>query len=198
MKVFELAKELNVGAVDLVDKLRASGINVKNHMVTLTEEELASAKKLFEPARSDKPIVKKVIKKKVTKLPEQTSEQLVQSTTEAKTDHEVLAQPAEVKDEVELSTIDGKKVLKKSVMVKRKTKKDLEDEQIALKEEQISAAEAGSSFGAQVVEEDSEEALEDVVKNFYEEDRPRGLEIVSRPEIKTTSKPETPPSIKKN
>jgi len=64
MKVFELAKELNLGAVELIDKLRENGINVRNHMVTLTDDEVVAAKKIFVPSVSSKTAVKKVVKKK--------------------------------------------------------------------------------------------------------------------------------------
>ena len=42
-KVFELANEVGIGAVDLVEKLRGIGLNVRNHMVKLSEEELVKA-----------------------------------------------------------------------------------------------------------------------------------------------------------
>ncbi len=32
-KVFELAKEIGVGAIDLVEQLKGMGLNVRNHMV---------------------------------------------------------------------------------------------------------------------------------------------------------------------
>lgn len=31
-KIFELAKELDMGAIDLVEKLKSDGFNVRNHM----------------------------------------------------------------------------------------------------------------------------------------------------------------------
>ena len=82
MKVYELAKELDIGAVDLVDKLKEMGLDVKNHMVSLSTEEVAKAKSVFMPsptAASGKKVVKKVAKKvakktvvkKVTKVDEE-------------------------------------------------------------------------------------------------------------------------------
>jgi translation initiation factor IF-2 len=68
-KVFELANEVGMGAVDLVEKLRLIGLNVRNHMVTLTAEELLKAEKELGlnkgDAASEAP-VKKVVRKKVT------------------------------------------------------------------------------------------------------------------------------------
>jgi len=183
MKVFELAKELNLGAVDLVDKLRANGINVKNHMVALTDDELVAAKKLFEPTKTDKTVVKKIIKKKVTKATEVVAETVVQTSVEASSEQEsIILAATETNEDTETTVQNKKKIVKKSVMVKRKTKKDIEDEQLAIKEEQIAALEAANA------EEDSDISIDDAVKSFYEEDRPRGLEIVSRPESRTIPK----------
>lgn len=196
MKVFELAKEFNVGAIDLVDKLRANGINVKNHMVALTDEELVSARKLFEPPKSEKTAVKKVIKKKVTKSSEglaASEDKNVEAKAQEKNKAEqtdepvIVAKKGIVTDENENA---GKKSLKKAVTVKRKSKKDIEDEQLAIKEEQAATTE--------MEEEYHEQSVDDVVKNFYEEDKPRGLEIISRPEVRTPPKVEqTQPSKEK-
>jgi translation initiation factor IF-2 len=62
MKVFELAKELNIGAIDLVEKLKAEGMNVRNHMVALTDEEVLKARSFYSTAAE--PEVKKTITKK--------------------------------------------------------------------------------------------------------------------------------------
>jgi len=47
MRVHELAKELNVSSKDLMDKIHASlNIDAKNHMAALTEDQVASVRKL--------------------------------------------------------------------------------------------------------------------------------------------------------
>jgi translation initiation factor IF-2 len=74
-KVFELANEVGMGAIDLVEKLRGIGLNVRNHMVVLTADELEQATKELGfsggPAVAEKKAKtttrKKVAKKKVTK-----------------------------------------------------------------------------------------------------------------------------------
>ena len=38
-KVFELAKELEIGPLDLVESLKAKGFPVRNHMAELSDEE---------------------------------------------------------------------------------------------------------------------------------------------------------------
>ena len=40
-KVFELAKELDLKPLDLVEELKNKGFNVKNHMAALSDEELS-------------------------------------------------------------------------------------------------------------------------------------------------------------
>lgn len=66
-KVYELANEIGVGAIDLVEKLKSVGLNVRNHMVTLSDEEVEKALKVYEPAKEAKATKKKVTKKKVAK-----------------------------------------------------------------------------------------------------------------------------------
>lgn len=76
MKVFELAKELNIGAVDLVNKLRDHGINVRNHMVALSPEEVTSIKKIVNPEVKPKTVIKKAVKKVAAKSAEHSSDNL--------------------------------------------------------------------------------------------------------------------------
>jgi translation initiation factor IF-2 len=69
-KIFELAKELDMGALDLVEKLKGDGFNVRNHMTALSDEDvekiLAGFKTAAEPVAKKK-VTKKKAKKKVTK-----------------------------------------------------------------------------------------------------------------------------------
>lgn len=67
-KVYELANEIGVGAIDLVEKLKAMGFNVRNHMASLSPEEEAKALAAFGPSEKKAPPVKKaVVRKKVIK-----------------------------------------------------------------------------------------------------------------------------------
>ncbi|MBT3981831.1 MAG: translation initiation factor IF-2 [Bacteriovoracaceae bacterium] len=63
-KIFELAKELDLGALDLVEKLKSFGFSVRNHMATLSDEEIDKAMGLMKEAD---PAGKKEVKKKVVK-----------------------------------------------------------------------------------------------------------------------------------
>lgn len=67
-KVFELANEIGIGAIDLVDKLKDMGMNVRNHMVTLQDDDVAKALEALAPSKEPaKKAKKKVTKKKVAK-----------------------------------------------------------------------------------------------------------------------------------
>ena len=65
-KVFELAKELDIGPLDLVESLKAKGFAVRNHMAELSDADvqtyLASMKK--DEDKGDAASKKKVVRKK--------------------------------------------------------------------------------------------------------------------------------------
>src|SRR5690606_2548389 len=70
-KVYELANEIGVGALDLVEKLKSMGFNVRNHMASLSDEEVQKAKAAYETpqkstATTKKAVVRKVIKREAT------------------------------------------------------------------------------------------------------------------------------------
>lgn len=71
-KIFELAKELDVKALDLVEELKGFGFNVRNHMASLSDDDVTKALEMFnqkhEPAKkaTKKKAKKKVVKKKPT------------------------------------------------------------------------------------------------------------------------------------
>ena len=67
-KVFELAKELDMRPLDLVDKLRAKGYSVRNHMSSLTEKEVEDiCAEFIKPSENATDSKKKKVKKKTTK-----------------------------------------------------------------------------------------------------------------------------------
>lgn len=70
-KVYELASQLGIGAIDLVEKLKNLGMNVRNHMVSLTDEEVAKALAALDDSQKTqvqqkKTVVKKVVRKSTT------------------------------------------------------------------------------------------------------------------------------------
>ncbi|MGZ3699382.1 MAG: translation initiation factor IF-2 N-terminal domain-containing protein, partial [Bdellovibrionota bacterium] len=55
LKVYELAKELGIDSISLLDKLKGLNINVKNHMSELKPEEAQAARSaLLKPAGGEK------------------------------------------------------------------------------------------------------------------------------------------------
>ena len=51
MRVHELAKELNLNNKDLIDRILKLGIQVKNHMSTLTESTVQKVRQQFAEAK---------------------------------------------------------------------------------------------------------------------------------------------------
>ena len=66
-KVYELATEIGVGAIDLVEKLKTMGFNVRNHMASLTDDEVAKAKAAYDSPQKSSGVVKKAVVRKVIK-----------------------------------------------------------------------------------------------------------------------------------
>ncbi len=129
-KVFELAKELEIGPLDLVELLKAKGVAVRNHMSELSDAEvtdfLAAHKKDKDAAVEKEEVKKKVIRKKVVTAESKTSEK---KTAEPKA-----ASPANVAAKTaEKKTADVKK---KVSVIRRKT----DDKESASLEEQFEAS----------------------------------------------------------
>ena len=51
-RVYELAKELNVPSKDIVEKAQSAGVNVKNHMSTLSDSDAEKVKHLLAPSKT--------------------------------------------------------------------------------------------------------------------------------------------------
>jgi translation initiation factor IF-2 len=183
-KVYELANEIGVGALDLVEKLKSMGLNVRNHMASLTDEEVAKAKAAYEAAEKKAAPVKKAVVRKVIKKEAPVSEESPQPTqVEAPVTAKVSAPevatatvgapsgaPAEV-------VLDDKP---RVVTVKRKTKAQKEEEdKRAVEAKEEAAREAAAEQAAR--EAAAEQAAtgtytkevkgRDPKKDYYEEKR---------------------------
>jgi translation initiation factor IF-2 len=53
IRVYELAKKLNMENKELVDRLKAGGLDIKNYMSTLDEEASRRAMEIVSGARSE-------------------------------------------------------------------------------------------------------------------------------------------------
>ena len=104
-RVFELSKELEIPSKDLVVKIQALGIEVKNHMSSLDDFQVDKIKKelgVAEPSEIvEKRVTRTVIRRRVTKVDPST----IQEPKE------------EVKEEVEEEVEDEKIVSKKSARI---------------------------------------------------------------------------------
>jgi|GEM_PF-290253 len=69
MKVFELAKEFDCKALELIDKIKPLNLDVKNHMSALSDEQIEKIRAFIAGAESTSatPKKKKILRKKVVK-----------------------------------------------------------------------------------------------------------------------------------
>jgi translation initiation factor IF-2 len=147
-KVYELANEIGVGALDLVEKLKSMGLNVRNHMASLTDEEEMRAKAAYEvpekkTSQVKKAVVRKVIKKEAfqEETPIAQKELEVEQVVTAKVAAPEVAIVSPAPLQVDLSSDDKPK----GVTVKRKTKAQKEEEDkraVEAKEEAMAVAAA--------------------------------------------------------
>ncbi len=173
-KVYELASELGIGAIDLVEKLKSLGMNVRNHMVALSDEDVAKARAAFDTTKQvaappKKAVVKKVIKKAVPVAEEAAPPAAPVEETPAPVVEEAPAPVAAAPVEAALEAGEDADGKPRSVMVKRKTKQQKEDEKKAEAEAKEVAA-AAAAHAAAVAEQRREEAASGVVKPVSKKD----------------------------
>jgi translation initiation factor IF-2 len=122
-KVFELAKELDLNSLEVVEKLRIGGVMVRNHMAALSDEELVQAMAILKPvATQTAATVKKVVKKAAVKKTSATEAPKTQKSAGTK---EVKATKNTA---VEAEDVSKKKVDTKKAVIRRKTSKVEEHE----------------------------------------------------------------------
>lgn len=126
-KVFELANEFGIGAIDLVEKLKANGLNIRNHMVTLSDEELSKAMSILSPVAAEpKVAVKKVVKKVVKK--EATPEATVAAATSMAPDKTETPEVVKAAPATTAAPATSAGTVKRKVSVIRKKAHDSEEE----------------------------------------------------------------------
>ena len=200
-KVYELATEIGVGAIDLVEKLKSMGFNVRNHMASLTDDEVIKAKAAYETIQKSSSTAKKAVVRKVIKK-EAAPEEVIPVKEEAPV--VVEEAPAEVvqaakemapvpKAPPEKQYIDDKP--KGLTIVKRKTKAQKEEEDkkaLEVKEEAAAYAAAQASMpkddGPAPASSYNTSKNAPGKKEYFEEKR-HSFTPVFTPEAK---KPETP------
>ena len=166
-KIFELAKQLDIGSLDLVEKLKGQGLNVRSHMSVLSDDEAQKALAALKATSKEKKTAKrKTAKKKVTKkvTKKVAVKKVLKRKVSASKESLVENGPDAVKDEVKEDQVEKRgielealspvakgnnapKVLRKkaSVIAEEKAQKAKE------REEQVKKQESTSSPGLQVV-----------------------------------------------
>ena len=183
-KVYELATEIGVGAIDLVEKLKTMGFNVRNHMASLTDEEVAKAKAAYETTqKSSSPIKKAVVRKVVKKesAPEEVAPIVEPPKEEAPA---VIVQAPVVATAAPSAPVVAEKQYiddrpKGLTIVKRKTKaqKEEEDKKAQEAKEEAAAYAAAQSEAAQKPEGPAPASSYNTSRNapakkeYYEEKR---------------------------
>ena len=187
-KVYELATEIGVGALDLVEKLKSMGFNVRNHMASLTDEEVEKAKAAYAPAQKSAPPVKKAVVRKVIKkeAPEEASAKEAKEAQEDKKPEEASVAPgkeapvaASAKDSgSNQEPLSGEELRQKIITVKRKTRAQKEEEdKKALEAKEEAASIAAAQQAARENQEQPTAAsfnttkMRDPKKDYYEEKR---------------------------
>ncbi len=184
-KIFELAKEIGIGPLDLVEKLKGEGFAVRNHMTSLSDEDLERAMAIFSatPAVADtKTTKKKVVKKKVAK----------KKTTTKKVEKE--AAPATSEEDGPSKKVTLRK--KKSVIRKKASSVDESDLPAAAGEDETTTAPVESSSStlseALGVSETAETETAKASTGSLDSDRPTGLRVVATPEPEEKAPEEAP------
>ena len=191
-KVFELAKELEMNSLDLVEKLKGMGFQVRNHMNSLSDEDLVKFNDLSKPAEGKKKVTKKkTTKKKVAK--KKTAKKVTKkaSAVEKVT---TVKEDASSSDETE-EVVKKKTAVRKKAVIRKKAKTSPTIEDVALNSSEIDSLsdknilddrEATSeeiAVSASNNVEVTETSAEVVEGETAEQKQPFGLNIVSRPEV---------------
>ena len=187
-KIFELAKDLEMAPLDLVEALKAKGFAVRNHMTELSDSDVE--KYLSEVKKEEEEKVaasgdtkKKVVRKKVAAAAPKTVEKKV-------AEPKVAAKKAAT-EEGEDKPAAKKTVKKKATVIRRKT-----DDQSEEQEETLQAAHEEETFEAPVVAVEIEEQEETEAPVEQQEEQvvakagtepaaqtaTSGLRVVARPE----------------
>ncbi|MBY0413908.1 MAG: hypothetical protein K2Q18_07070, partial [Bdellovibrionales bacterium] len=186
-KVFELAKELDIGPLDLVESLKAKGFAVRNHMAELSDSDVASylaAVKKDDDSKEESAAKKKVVRKKAPAVAVKAVEK---KTVERK------AAPVEEADETDKKTTKKASTVKKKVTVIRRKTDDADMDEEANFSDSDEADEVQATFEAdeEAVQVQEPEAIEASVEEETTEEVAKvaqpttgGLRVVSKPVVK--------------
>jgi len=191
VRVYELAKELNMDSKELVEKLKTGGMSIKNYMSTLDEQDVAKAREVVSGKTLSEVVEEKRIKptvirrrKKTVKIekvepavePEETEEIVTVETEKPEPPPETVAKEVEIVPEEPEEEIEEEVVEAKVVEEAEESEPTIEAE-IAAKEEAHKT-------------ETVKEKVSDKVKATLLDDKGTALETTE--EVQETPKKEKP------
>ena len=193
-KVFELAKELEMNSLELVEKLKGMGFAVRNHMSSLGDEDLVKFQELSAPVVEKKVAKKKTTKKKAAK---KTAKKKVTKKATAEKVSTVKAAPV---GDVDDTTTKKKTTVRKKAVIRKKAKATSDTDSSSLdaaidsqsssidkteKDPKAHELKTGQVDQPSVLEETN------TTTSVEEEKSSFGLNIISRPEVKEETIEET-------
>ena len=103
MKVYELAKELNKKALELIDEVKDLNLEIKNHMAALSPEQVDKIRTFFEEKTKPKAPKKKIVRKAKTSKTSATKRRVITRTRKVQSDEDVIEDLAAKPEEIALS-----------------------------------------------------------------------------------------------
>ena len=178
-KVYELAKELDLNSLDLVEKIKDIGVPVRNHMSSLPDEDVEKILSLLtgdKPEATAKKTKKKVAKKKVAK-----------KATKKKVTKKAASKDSEETESSEGDTATKKVAVKKKAVIRKKAaKKTVPDDATNIEDTGDNKIESPSAvLSNSTMDTQPEKITADSIESTS------GLKIVSMP--KADTEPETKP-----
>ena len=154
VRVYELANELNIDNKELVEKLKAGGMPVKNHMSTLDDSDIRRAKEILKGGNVSEVIEEKRIKRNVIRR------RKVVQIDEPEVKTEAVEETKAPEEEPEAaSPVKGKSAAETEEEISAPVEK-AEEEAAAVEEETEPAGDMADTETSAVTTEDSGEPLE--------------------------------------
>jgi translation initiation factor IF-2 len=157
IKVYDLANELGIRSIELVEKLKILGIDVKNHMSSITEEDAKKVKEKLSPKKEAKKDKKEVKTKKAPKkkIIRRKAKDIEKEKEEIKAKEEL-----EIKKEAEKQLKAETKEAEKTKLKKSVTKKTTKEKPEDIAKKQLIEEEKLEKIIKKPVEDKKDEVLE--------------------------------------
>lgn len=174
-KIFELAKDLDMGAIDLVESLKKKGYPVRNHMTSLSDDDVTA---ILGDIEKEKVAAAEAVKTTKKKTKKKTAKKKV---------------AAKKKTAKKVVTVDGAKKKKKVAAKSASSDSDDSKKKTTIRKKAVIRRKSGSKGttseeSPEVLETSSSlaEAVDNVTSSgttAKQEEDSNGLRVVSRPEV---------------